>query len=170
MHEKDKTRVAARTIRAATADDAPVLVRLIRELAIHEKMAAEAQATEADIRGALSGDHPNAHCLISEIQGEVAGFALYFFNFSTWTGRPGLYLEDLFVRPEHRGIGLGLQLLAALAGIACERRCTRMEWSVLRWNEQAIRFYENLGARSLDEFARYRLDEEGIARLADLQR
>jgi GNAT superfamily N-acetyltransferase len=154
------------SIRPATPDDAPALVALIRELAVYEKLEHEAVASPDDLRRALSGPRPTAEALIAEADdGRPAGFALFFHNFSTFVGRPGLYLEDLFVRPEHRGAGLGKALLLALARLAVERGCGRMEWAVLDWNEPAIGFYRSLGARPMDEWTVFRLDADALARL-----
>src|SRR5579863_7055820 len=131
-------------IRAATAADVSLILGFIRELAEYEKLSHEVVATEADIRGSLFGAKPVAECVLAELHGQPVGFALFFHNFSTFLGRPGIYLEDLYVRPTERGKGIGRKLLAQLAQLAVERRCGRLEWAVLDWNEPAIRFYENL--------------------------
>ena len=154
------------TIRFATVDDVPLIRRLIRGLAAYEKLLDEAVATEADLRDSLFGESPGAEVLIAERGGDAAGFALFFHNYSTFLGRRGLYLEDLFVLPAHRGHGLGRALMARLARLATERNCGRFEWWVLDWNESAIRFYESLGARAMDEWTVYRLSGEPLARLA----
>jgi GNAT superfamily N-acetyltransferase len=122
--------------------------------------------TEADVRASLFGEKPDAEVLIAELDGAAAGFALFFHNYSTFLGRRGLYLEDLFVVPEYRGRGIGRALMARLARLALERNCGRFEWWVLDWNEPAIRFYRSLGARAMDEWTVYRLAGEPLARLA----
>jgi diamine N-acetyltransferase len=153
-------------IRAATPADAPLIAALVRELADYEKLLDEAQATPRDFQRELESANPVIHVLIAEWNGSPAGFALYFFNFSTFVGRPGLYLEDLFVRPEQRAHGIGRALLRALARIAQERCCGRMEWAVLDWNEPALRFYRSLGARQMKEWIVHRLTPVEIAKLA----
>jgi GNAT superfamily N-acetyltransferase len=153
-------------IRAATRADAPVIASLVRELADYEKLLDDAKATAEDFLRELESPHPVIHVLIAEWNGEPAGFALYFFNFSTFVGRPGLYLEDLFVRPAHRQHGIGRALLSALARIAEQRGCGRMEWAVLDWNEPALRFYKSLDARQMNEWIIHRLTPVEIAKLA----
>ena len=153
-------------IRPATRADAPVIASLVRELADYEKLLDEAKATPEDFLRELESPTPVIHVLIAEWQGEPAGFALYFFNFSTFVGRPGLYLEDLFVRPAQRSHGIGRALLRALARIAKDRGCGRMEWAVLDWNEPALRFYQSLDARQMNEWIIHRLTPVEIARLA----
>ena len=153
-------------IRPATRADAPVIASLVRELADYEKLLDEAKATAEDFLRELESPNPVIHVLIAEWQGKPAGFALYFFNFSTFVGRPGLYLEDLFVRPEQRSHGIGRALLRALARIAEQRGCGRMEWAVLDWNEPALRFYQSLDARQMKEWIIHRLTPVEIARLA----
>jgi GNAT superfamily N-acetyltransferase len=154
-------------IRPATRADAPVIASLVRELAEYEKLLDEAKATPEDFLRELDSPNPVIHVLIAEWEGKPAGFALYFFNFSTFVGRPGLYLEDLFVRPAQRSHGIGRALLRALARIAKERGCGRMEWAVLDWNEPALRFYQSLDARQMKEWIIHRLTPVEIARLAD---
>jgi GNAT superfamily N-acetyltransferase len=153
-------------IRPATRADAPVIASLVRELADYEKLLDDAKATPEDFLRELESPNPVIHVLIAEWQGTPAGFALYFFNFSTFVGRPGLYLEDLFVRPAQRKHGIGRALLRALARIAKERGCGRMEWAVLDWNEPALRFYQSLDARQMKEWIIHRLTPVEIARLA----
>jgi GNAT superfamily N-acetyltransferase len=153
-------------IRRATPADAPVIAALVRELADYEKLLHEARGTPEDFRRELESANPVIHVLIAEWHGTPAGFALYFFNFSTFVGRPGLYLEDLFVRPEQRAHGIGRALLRALARIAQERGCGRMEWAVLDWNEPALRFYKSLDARQMNEWIIHRLTPVEIAKLA----
>jgi len=154
-------------IRPARPGDEPLLLELIHELAVYEKAPEEAVATPALLHTALFGERPTAEAVIAEWDGEAAGFALFFHNFSTWTGKPGLYLEDLFVCETVRGNGIGKALLLHLAGIARERDCGRMEWSVLDWNRPAIEFYEALGAKPQSEWTVYRLNEADLARLVD---
>jgi GNAT superfamily N-acetyltransferase len=155
------------TIRPATEVDVPVIASLIRELAEYERAPHEAIATEAGLREVLFGHERAAQVLIGLENEEPVGFAVFFFNFSTWLGRPGLYLEDLFVRPSVRGKGYGRALLQRLAQIADERGCGRMEWAVLDWNEPAIQFYRKLGAKPMDEWTVFRLEGDAIARLAE---
>ncbi len=153
-------------IRSATTADAALIIALIRELAQYERLEHEARATAADIARELAAPNPVIHVLIAEWDGVPAGFALYFFNFSTFVGRRGIYLEDLFVRPALRGRGIGKALLGELARIAHERQCGRLEWAVLDWNEPAIGFYQKLGARPLDEWTVYRLTPPAIEALS----
>lgn len=154
-------------IRPATPADAGTIAALVRELADYEKLLHEARATDADFRRELTAENPVIHVLIAEWDAQPVGFALYFFNFSTFVGRRGLYLEDLFVRPALRGKGVGRALLRALARIARERDCGRMEWAVLDWNEPALRFYRSLEARPLKEWIVHRLTPVEIGKLAD---
>ena len=153
-------------IREATRADAAVVAGLVRELAEYEKLLDEARATPEDFLREFDAPQPVIHVLIAEWNGQPAGFALYFFNFSTFVGRPGLYLEDLFVRPERRAHGIGRALLRALARIAESRNCGRMEWAVLDWNEPALRFYASLGARQMKEWIVHRLTPVEIRKLA----
>ena len=153
-------------IRTTTEADVPVILSLIRDLATYERAPDAVVATDAGLREVLFGPTPSAEVLLALEKAEPVGFAIYFSNFSTWLGRPGLYLEDLFVRPEKRGKGYGRALLIRLAQIAQERRCGRMEWAVLDWNEPAIQFYRKLGATPMDEWTVFRLTEEEIAKLA----
>lgn len=154
------------SIRSATVSDVPLILQLIRELADYERAPDDAVATEPQLREVLFGPKPSAEVLLGFEGAEAMGFAVYFFNFSTWLGRPGLYLEDLFVRPAARGKGYGRALLARLAQIALERGCGRMEWAVLDWNEPAIGFYKKLGAKPMDEWTVFRLTGDGIVSLA----
>lgn len=155
-------------IRSATPADVPVLHALIRELADYEKALSEARATEEQLGEALFGADPAAHALIAadDTSGEPVGFALWFRNFSTWTGTPGLYLEDLFVTPQARGAGHGKALLAALAAICVERGWSRFEWAVLDWNEKALAVYRAVGARPQDGWTVQRLTGPALAALA----
>ena len=154
------------SIRAAAADDVPLIRQLIAELAEYERLAHAAVATDDDLHIALFGAQPAAEVLIGEVDGRPAGFALFFHSFSTFLGRRGLYLEDLFVRPAYRGAGLGRHLMAALARIAVQRGCGRFEWSVLDWNAPAIGFYRRLGAVGMDEWTVQRLEGEALHALA----
>ncbi len=153
-------------IAAATPADVPLILALIRELADYERMSDHVVATEADIERALFGERPCAEAVIARVGDEGVGFALFFQSFSTFVGRPGLYLEDLYVRPAHRGRGIGRGLLAHLARLAVERRCGRFEWSVLDWNELAISSYRRAGAVPMDEWTVYRLTGEPLRALA----
>jgi len=158
---------SAFTIRAATESDVPLVLELIRALAIYERAPDEVTATPEILKETLFGKKPSAEVLLLIENDVAAGFALFFHNFSTWIGRPGLYLEDLFVRPEHRGKGYGRALLIHLAKIARDRGCGRMEWAVLNWNEPAIQFYRKLGAKPMNEWTVFRLTRDEIASLAD---
>ena len=153
-------------IRPATRADAPVIASLVRELADYEKLLDDAKATAEDFLREIERPNPVIHVLIAEWDGSPCGFALYFSNFSTFVGRPGLYLEDLFVRPAQRKHGIGRALLRALARIATQRGCGRMEWAVLDWNEPALRFYKSLDARQMNEWIIHRLTPVEIAKLA----
>jgi GNAT superfamily N-acetyltransferase len=154
------------TIRPASAGDVPLILTFIRELAEYERLTDEVVATEELLREALFGPRPKAEVLLAEWAGAPAGFALFFHNFSTFVGRPGIYLEDVFVRPPLRGRGIGKALLVRLAAIAVERGCGRLEWAVLDWNEPAIGFYKSLGAVALDEWTTYRLAGDALRELA----
>ncbi|MEU8244939.1 GNAT family N-acetyltransferase [Nonomuraea sp. NPDC048916] len=152
-------------IRIATPDDVPVILELIHDLAEYEKAPQEVQVTEEQLRDTLFGDSPAVFAHIAEDEGEVAGFAMWFLNYSTWRGTHGIYLEDLYVRPDLRGGGHGKALLTELARICVERGYQRLEWSVLNWNEPAIRFYRSLGAGPMDEWTTFRLTDEPLRRL-----
>jgi GNAT superfamily N-acetyltransferase len=152
--------------RPATRADLPLIAQFIRDLAQYEKLAHEVRFDEAGLGERLFGARPYAEVLIGEIDGAPQGFALFFHNFSTFEGKPGVYLEDLFVRPDARGSGLGKALLAALAAIAVERGCARLEWWVLDWNEPAIQFYTSLSAKPMDEWTTFRVDGDALTRLA----
>lgn len=154
-------------IRPATVSDIPLIAQLIRDLAEYEKLAHDVVFTEAALQLHLFGPRPYAEVLIAEHEGVGAGFALFFHNFSTFLGQPGIYLEDLFVKPANRGQGHGKQLLAALAKLAVERGCGRLEWAVLDWNKPAIGFYESLGARPNDEWTVFRLTGEALQSLGN---
>jgi GNAT superfamily N-acetyltransferase len=154
------------TLRDATPADVATVLRFVRELADYEREPDAVVATEADLHAALFGPDAVAACVLADLDGAAAGFALWFRNFSTWTGKPGLYLEDLYVTPAARGAGVGRALLAHLARIAVERGFSRFEWSVLDWNEPAIRFYEKLGSVAMDEWTVRRLSGDALRRLA----
>ena len=154
-------------IRDATISDVPIILHLIRDLATYERAPNDVVATEQGLREVLFGPDPSAKVVLIFEGEEAIGFAVYFFNFSTWLGRPGLYLEDLFVKPETRGRGYGRALLVHLAKIARDHGCGRMEWAVLDWNEPAIQFYRKLGATPLEDWTVFRLTQDGINRLAE---
>jgi GNAT superfamily N-acetyltransferase len=154
------------TIRPATRSDIPLIAELIRELAEYERLGDRARASEELLARHLFGERPAAEAVIAELDGEPTGFALFFTSFSTFEGRPGIWLEDLFVRPAHRRAGLGRALLAHLAALAVERGCARFEWSALDWNEPALAFYRSLDAQAMPEWIQHRLDGEALERLA----
>jgi GNAT superfamily N-acetyltransferase len=154
------------SIRPATPADLPLIAQFIRDLAEYEKLAHEVRFDEAVLGDRLFGARPYAEVLIGEIDGRPQGFALFFHNFSTFEGKPGVYLEDLFVRPDARGSGLGKMLLAELAQIAIERDCARLEWWVLDWNDPAIGFYKSLGAKPMDEWTTFRVEGDALTQLA----
>ena len=153
-------------IRPATPADVPTILRFVRELAAFEREPDAVEATEADLHAALFGDSPAAEAVIAEAA-EPLGFALFFHNFSTWTGRRGMYLEDLYVTPSARGQGVGAGLLRHLARIALDRGCARFEWSVLDWNVDAVRFYRSLGAVGMEEWTVQRVEGAALVRLAE---
>ena len=158
--------IAPPRIREAGSKDVALILALIRELAAYERLAHQVVATEERLAETLFGREPQGFVLIAEVAGTPAGFALYFHNYSTFLGRSGIFLEDLFVRPEFRGAGIGRALLSRLAGIATARGCGRLEWAVLDWNESAIGFYRRLGAVALDDWTMFRLTGEPLERLA----
>ena len=153
-------------IRPATSEDVAHIVALIRELALYEKDPGAAIATEEDILRDGFGPEPYFRCLIAEWHGNVAGFALYFFQYSTWEGRPALYLEDLFVRQEYRHRGIGKALFQYLAQIAIDRNCTRFQWECLDWNQPSLDFYESVGAKVLREWLNLRITGDALQSLA----
>jgi GNAT superfamily N-acetyltransferase len=159
--------VADLQIRPARGEDVPIILELIRDLATYERAPDEVTATEEQLADVLFGERPAAAVLLAFESKSPVGFAVYFYNFSTWLGRPGLYLEDLFVKPEKRGKGYGRALLVELAKIARDRGCGRMEWAVLDWNEPAMKFYRTLGAKPMDEWTVFRLTRDGIEKLAN---
>src|SRR5437016_8840412 len=154
-------------IRSATESDVPVILELIRALATYERAPNDVIATEEGLAEVLFGKKPAAEVLLAFENETAVGFAIFFHNFSTWLGRPGLYLEDLFVKPEHRGKGYGRALLIHLAKIARDRNCGRFEWAVLDWNEPAIQFYKRLGAVSMTEWTIFRMTGDALDRLAN---
>ena len=154
------------TLRTATESDVPLILQFIRDLAEYERLAHECVATEESVRETLFGERPYAEVIIAEHDDAPAGFALFFHNYSTFLARPGIYLEDLYVRPELRGHGIGKALLARLAAIAVERKCGRLEWAVLNWNESAIQFYRSLGALPQDQWTVYRVTGDALERLS----
>ena len=154
------------SLKMATEQDVPLILTFIKGLAEYERLADAVIATEDGLRQTLFGPRPYAECVIARWQGQPAGFALFFHNYSTFLGRPGIYLEDLFVKPELRGQGVGRALLQFLARLAQERNCGRLEWSVLDWNVSAIGFYKSLGAIPLEEWTIFRLKDEALTRLA----
>ena len=157
-------------IRTATEEDVPLILRFIGELANYERLEHQVVATEESLRATLFGNPRFAEVLIGETETEPFGFALFFQNYSTFLARPGVYLEDLYVRPELRGHGYGRALLARLASIAIERNCGRVEWAVLNWNEPAIRFYRTLGALPMDQWTTYRITGDALEKLARNER
>lgn len=154
------------TIRFAAADDSALILQFIRELAEYERLVEEVLATEETVRDSLFGEKRFAEVLLADVDGEPSGFAIFFHNFSTFLARPGLYLEDIYVRPELRGRGVGKALMSNLARIAMERNCERIEWAVLNWNEPAIGFYRRLGALPRDQWTTFRLKGAPLEELA----
>ncbi|HEU0124337.1 MAG TPA: GNAT family N-acetyltransferase [Bryobacteraceae bacterium] len=153
-------------LRAAIPADVPQILRFIQGLAEYEKLSHACQATEEGLLATLFGPRPFAEVLLAEVEGAAVGFALYFYNYSTFRAKPGIYLEDLYVLPERRGSGVGKALLQELARVAVQRGCARLEWSVLDWNEPAIAFYRSLGAEPQEEWTTYRLTDAALTRLA----
>ncbi|MEE3503365.1 GNAT family N-acetyltransferase [Acidiphilium acidophilum] len=158
--------MASISLRPAQPDDVPALLGLVHDLAIYERAPTAVEMTAPMLHAALFGDAPLARAVVA-VADDILGFAVYFTTFSTWTGKAGLYLEDLFVKPEARGRGIGKALLRHLAGEAIRRDCARLEWQVLDWNEPAIAFYKSLGAEPLDEWTRYRVKGAALAALAN---
>ena len=154
-------------IRQATVEDSALILRFVTELAIYEKAENEVIATESDIENSLFASDSITKAVICSINNEPIGFAVYFFNYSTWLGKHGLYLEDLYVFPKFRGVGAGKALLKHLAEIALSKNCGRFEWSVLDWNEPAIQFYQSIGAKSQDEWVGYRLTGKALEEFAN---
>jgi GNAT superfamily N-acetyltransferase len=154
-------------IRPATRDDIDLILHFIHELAVYEKLAHEVKTDPAMIEQTLFGANPKSFCLICELNAEPVGFAIYFYNYSTWLGKYGIYLEDLYVSPEHRGKGAGKALLVHIAGIAVAEDCGRFEWSVLDWNTPSIEFYKSLGAIEMSEWRIYRVTGDALKTLAN---
>lgn len=154
------------TYREAGADDAATILAFIKELAVYEKLAHEVVATEDDIRRTMFGDRPHCFCLLAEHQGVPVGFCVYFYNYSTFLGRYGIYIEDVYVQPGHRSFGIGKGFFQAIARKAQSENCGRVQWSVLDWNEPSIQFYEKMGATCLKEWLGYRLEGDAIAAVA----
>ncbi len=155
------------TIRSATPADVPQILQFVHDLAAYEREPDKVVATQADLHAALFSSPPAVECVIAEIGGKPIGFALFFHNYSTWTGWRGIYLEDLYVSPEARGLGTGKALLAHVAGVAVARGCKRFEWSVLDWNTPAIGFYKSLGAQPMEDWTVYRLEGDALECLAE---
>jgi GNAT superfamily N-acetyltransferase len=155
------------TIRPAVEDDTGAIYSLIRELAEYERLTHEVVATEEDIRQSLFGERPFAEALIGEFENKPVSFALFFYNFSTFAGKPGIYLEDLYVRPEYRSKGFGRNMLVHIARLAVERNCGRFEWSVLDWNKPAIRTYDKLNAKPMTDWTLYRLTGDALIELVE---
>ena len=153
-------------IRPATPDDVGTIMGFVRELATFEKAPEQVTSTEATMQTALFGPHPAAEAIIAELDGDIVGMAVFYHNFSTWTGVRGIWLEDLYVTPAARGSGAGRALLSHLAGIAVDRGCARFEWWVLDWNERAIEFYRKVGAEPMDEWTAQRMSGDALLRLA----
>lgn len=162
MSEQLNTEVAGLNLRFAVASDTDTILGLISELAEYEKLSHEMVAEYDVFKESMFGERPYAESIIAEYEGVVVGFALYFYNFSTFTGRPGIHLEDLFIKPAYRGKGFGKALLVALARLAAQRNCGRLEWSVLDWNTPSIAFYKKLGAKAMDEWTTFRLTREQL--------
>jgi GNAT superfamily N-acetyltransferase len=153
-------------IRNAVKEDAPQIVQLIKDLAEYEKAPLEAKATLEQINESLFSDDPHAFCHVVEVDGTVVGISIWFLNYSTWLGKPGIYLEDLYIDPAYRGKGFGLALLKELAKICIERDYERLQWWVLDWNEPSIEFYKSLGAEAMDEWTVYRVSGDALKKLA----
>ncbi len=154
-------------IKEAEEKDIPLILSFIKKLADYEKLSGAVKADENSLRESLFGKESAAHALLAYHQNKAVAFAIYFFNFSTFLGRKGLYLEDIFVLPEMRGKGFGKEILKYLAEVALKNNCGRFEWAVLEWNEPAMKFYEKLGAAQMDDWRIYRLDKEGIKKLTE---
>ena len=154
-------------IRPASVDQTPLILKLIKELAVYEKLLDIVITTEEDLKETLFGKNKVAEVVIGYYNDKPVGYALFFYNYSSFAGRPGLYIEDIYVRQEHRGKGFGKAFLVYLARIAKEKKCGRMEWAVLDWNEPSIEFYKKLGAIPMDEWTVFRLSRDAVEKLAD---
>ena len=168
MTDETEARLLHPAVRAATLDDCPAILGLITELAVYERSEHLVKTTPAQLEAALFGTQPAAYALVAQDGAAVVGFALYFLNFSTWEGVHGIYLEDLYVSPDHRGTGLGRALLASLAAVAVDRGYARFEWSVLDWNQPSIDFYLAMGAVAMDEWTVHRLSGDALGAVARL--
>ncbi len=162
-----KTKNRNFTIKQATIDDVPQILSLIRELAEYEKLSHEVVATVDILEESLFGEWKVAEAVLGHYDGKPVSFALFFHNFSTFAGRPGIYIEDIYVKPEMRGKGIGSIMFAYIARLACERKCARLEWSVLNWNEPAIKFYKTIGSVPMDEWTVHRVTGAGLEQLAE---
>jgi GNAT superfamily N-acetyltransferase len=157
--QKNDYQIEKLVLRKAAAEDIPLILTFINELAVYEKLIDQVKTTEQDLHNNLFGNEKFAEVIIAEFEGKPAGQALFFYNFSTFLGRPGIYLEDLYVRPAFRGKGIGKALLAEIIEIAKKKKCGRVEWAVLNWNESAINFYKSLGAAAMEDWTIFRLTE-----------
>ena len=166
MSRPVRTKIIGLTLRFATADDVPVILEFIKELAEYEKLSHEVVATEEMLEKSLFGERQVAEVIIAEYMTKPVGFSLFFHNFSTFLGKPGLYIEDIYIQPEHRGTGIGRTILVYLAKLAVERDCGRLEWSVLDWNISAINFYGGLGAEAMDEWTVFRITGDKFSDLS----
>jgi GNAT superfamily N-acetyltransferase len=166
MSRPIQTKIIGLTLRFAEANDVPVILELIKELADYEKLSHEVVATEENLKKSLFGDHPLAEVIIADYLSKPVGFSLFFHNFSTFLGQPGIYIEDIYIKAEHRGMGIGKTILVSLARLAVERGCGRIEWSVLDWNINALNFYNDLGARAMDGWTVFRLTGEKLSNLS----
>ncbi len=166
MNRPFKTKIIGLTLRFATADDVPVILELIKELADYEKLSHEIVATEEMLRKSLFGERPVAEVIIADYLTKPVGFSLFFHNFSTFLGRPGIYIEDIYIKPEHRGMGIGKTILSYLATLAAERDCGRLEWCVLDWNINALNFYNDLGVQAMDEWTVFRISGDTLSNLS----
>lgn len=167
MSRPIRTKIIGLTLRFATADDVPVILEFIKELADYEKLSHEVVATEEKLKGSLFGERPVAEVIICEYMTKPVGFSLFFHNFSTFLGQPGIYIEDIYIMPEHRGKGFGKTILIYLARLAIERGCGRIEWSVLDWNINALNFYNDLGAQAMDGWTVFRLTGNTLTNLSN---
>jgi len=166
MTNEFRTKIIGLNLRFATEDDVPAILEFIKELAEYEKLSHEVIATEEKLKRSLFGDKPIAEVIIAEYLTKPVGFCLFFHNFSSFLGRPGIYIEDIYIRLEHRGLGFGKSILAFLAKLAIERDCGRIEWSVLDWNINALNFYNDLGAVAMDGWTVYRISKDSLLNLS----
>ena len=166
MDRPIRTKIIGLTLRFATVDDVPVILELIKELADYEKLSHEVMATEEMLKKSLFGERPVAEVIIADYLTKPVGFSLFFHNFSTFLGRPGIYIEDIYIKPEHRGMGIGKTILSYIATLAVERDCGRLEWCVLDWNTTTLNFYNGLGARALDEWTVCRITGDTLSKLS----